>query len=90
MERDKLHFEDQDLYVLDMYNSDLWPGDVHAQAAINCPVQFRSRTADVAYLEQLQAALDTAFRESQPDIVMYNAGTDILKGDPLGRSDHDE
>ena len=68
-----------------MYNRDLWPGDVHAQAAINAPVEIRSGIADAAYLQKLQAALDTAFRETQPDIIMYNAGTDILKGDPLGR-----
>lgn len=68
-----------------MYNSDLWPGDVYAQAAIDTHVQFGTGIADAAYLKQLQVALDTAFQECQPDIVLYNAGTDVLEGDPLGR-----
>lgn len=85
MERDKLHFDDDLLHILDMYNSQLWPGDMYAQAAINTHAQFGSGVADAAYLSQLQDALDTAFRECQPDIVLYNAGTDILVGDPLGR-----
>ena len=29
--------------------------------------------------------LDKAFEEFQPDFVIYNAGTDILEGDPLGK-----
>jgi len=28
--------------------------------------------------------LDLAFEEFHPDIVVYNAGTDILEGDSLG------
>ncbi|KAK9862275.1 hypothetical protein WJX84_002348 [Apatococcus fuscideae] len=85
VERDKLHFDDDALHILDMYNSHLWPGDVYAQAAINTHVPFSTGIADAAYLNQLQDALDTAFRECQPNIVLYNAGTDILDGDPLGR-----
>ena len=39
---------------------------------------------DEAYLGMLRRGLDAAFGEFQPDIVLYNAGTDILAGDPLG------
>ena len=39
---------------------------------------------DRAYLEKLKTALDTTRQRFQPDLVVYNAGTDILKGDPLG------
>ena len=41
MERDKLHFEDSDLFVLDMYNADLWPNDVYARGAMNVDSRFR-------------------------------------------------
>ena len=31
--------------------------------------------------------LPRALEEFEPDMVIYNAGTDVLKGDPLGVSD---
>lgn len=36
--RDKLHFHDSDLYILDMYNSYTFPLDTPAKAAINTKV----------------------------------------------------
>ena len=45
---------------------------------------MRSGTGDDAYLGLLRRGLDAAFEECQPDIILYNAGTDILAGDPLG------
>lgn len=36
-------------------------------------------------IPRVSLALDTAFQHCSPDIVLYNAGTDILDGDPLGR-----
>ena len=38
-----------------------------------------------AYLQQLEEALQQASRRFQPDYIVYNAGTDVLTGDPLGR-----
>lgn len=51
---------------------------VHAQVAFPC------RTSDETYLPALAAALEQAFKAFKPDFVLYNAGTDILVGDPLG------
>ena len=36
-------------------------------------------------LISVASGLARAFKECKPDIVMYNAGTDTLDGDPLGR-----
>ncbi|CAL8468554.1 g8094 [Coccomyxa elongata] len=83
--RDKLHFKDEDLYILDLYNADLWPWDTAAKAATNCDLPMRTGTGDEEYLAMLDKGLHTAFSEFTPDIVLYNAGTDILIGDPLGR-----
>ena len=41
---------------------------------------------DGQYLTSLESALQQASRDFQPDLILYNAGTDILEGDPLGRS----
>jgi hypothetical protein len=52
------------------------------------PVQVELPTgvADSVYLSALEAALaQTAQQFPRPDLVVYNAGTDVLAGDPLGR-----
>ena len=41
VERDKLHFQDEDVFILDMYNADLWPGDMTACQAMNINSAFR-------------------------------------------------
>ena len=83
-ERDKLHFKDDDFYIFDMYNCQLWPADRLAKTAINCDKPIASGTGDGKYLARLEGGLTTSFTEFKPDIVLYNAGTDILDGDPLG------
>ena len=83
-ERDKLHFQDNDLYIFDMYNRQLWPADSKAKTAIDCDKPIVSGTGDAEYLARLEEGLAASFREFSPDIVLYNAGTDILVGDPLG------
>lgn len=82
--RDKLHFKDSDFYIFDVYNSQLWPADSLAKTAINCNRPIASGTGDKEYLAKLAEGLATSFRDFSPDIVLYNAGTDILTGDPLG------
>lgn len=84
-EKDKLTFEDNQLYILDIYNSELWPHDTSAKTAINNMVELRCGTKDGQYLTSLESALQQASRDFQPDLILYNAGTDILEGDPLGR-----
>ena len=63
----------------------LWPNDTKASTAINTKVALSDGTEDAEYLGKLRVALETAFASFQPDIVLYNAGTDVLVGDPLGR-----
>jgi acetoin utilization deacetylase AcuC-like enzyme len=41
-------------------------------------------TADAAYLEALEPALEQAFAH-QPDLVFFNAGVDVLRNDRFGR-----
>ena len=38
-------------------------------------------TGDAVYLETVRGALKEAFERCQPDLVIYNAGTDILAGE---------
>lgn len=41
-------------------------------------------TEDSEYLQKVELHSEGALNEVRPDIIVYNAGTDILDGDPLG------
>ncbi|CAK9195679.1 unnamed protein product [Sphagnum troendelagicum] len=79
------------IYILDMYNSDIYPRarpsypflDMYENQIIQ--IQFSSYTTTEKYLDLLSQALEKAAQNFEPDLLIYNAGTDILDGDPLGR-----
>lgn len=52
--------------------------------AIKRKVELEWGTEDTEYLQKIHTHVEGALNEFQPDIVVYNAGTDILDGDPLG------
>ncbi|KAK3101685.1 hypothetical protein FSP39_005453 [Pinctada imbricata] len=62
----------------------IYPHDGYAKRAIKKKVELRHFTEDDEYLELVSRNIDSALGEFEPDIVIYNAGTDILQGDPLG------
>ncbi|XP_050365688.1 histone deacetylase 2, partial [Argentina anserina] len=45
----------------------------------------QSGTTTAEYLRKLDEALEVAAHSFDPELIVYNAGTDILDGDPLGR-----
>ncbi len=63
-------------------------GDSKAALAINRKVYVTSDTSDKEYLADVGKALDTSISSFKPDIIYYNAGTDILVGDPLNGGVH--
>uniref|UniRef100_A0A6B2L653 histone deacetylase n=1 Tax=Arcella intermedia TaxID=1963864 RepID=A0A6B2L653_9EUKA len=83
-ENDKLHFDDEDAFILDMFNYAVYPGDKYAKQAINIAINAHDGIEDEEYLTKLESGLDQAFNVFKPDFIIYNAGTDILSGDPLG------
>jgi histone deacetylase 11 len=83
-ENDKLHFKDENLFIVDMYNPSIYPSDKPAKMAIDIPIYAFNGIEDKEYLGKLRDGLDTAFATFNPDFIVYNAGTDILIGDPLG------
>ncbi|XP_077210111.1 histone deacetylase 2 isoform X2 [Tasmannia lanceolata] len=76
---------DRRVYILDMFNSGIYPFDFEARRYIDQKVELVSGTKTNEYLERLDEALKVAERMFDPELVIYNAGTDILDGDPLGR-----
>ncbi|CAG0887443.1 unnamed protein product [Darwinula stevensoni] len=75
---------DQNVFIMDMYNPDIYPGDHVAERGISCPVRVKSGTQDEAYLEALDRYLDESLNMFTPDLVVYNAGTDSYAEDPEG------
>jgi histone deacetylase 11 len=60
--------------------------DEPAKAGIDVRVELPPGTKDEPYLRQLQEGLAQAAASGfQPDLIIYNAGTDTYELDPLGR-----
>uniref|UniRef100_A0A3Q1HC02 Histone deacetylase 11 n=1 Tax=Anabas testudineus TaxID=64144 RepID=A0A3Q1HC02_ANATE len=81
-ERDFL--DDRRVFIMDMYNRYIYPGDGYAKRAIKRKVELDWGTEDSEYLQKVELHSEGALNEVRPDIIVYNAGTDILDGDPLG------
>jgi histone deacetylase 11 len=88
-ERDKLDgvFKGLEVFILDIYNYQIYPADGRAKQAIDCEVAIKSGTADDEYLGLLRKHLTASLDKFQPHLIVYNAGTDCLEGDPLGNLD---
>lgn len=84
-ERDFLN--NDHVFIFDMYNSFIYPRDHVAKNGINIAVELKPHTNDEAYLAKLRKFLDISLTKFHPDMIVYNAGTDILQGDPLGLLD---
>nr|XP_030705384.1 histone deacetylase 11 isoform X1 [Globicephala melas] len=75
---------DKRVYIMDVYNRHIYPGDRFAKQAIRRKVELEWGTEDDEYLRKVERNLEKALQEHQPDVVVYNAGTDVLEGDRLG------
>ncbi|XP_073448513.1 histone deacetylase 11 [Aquarana catesbeiana] len=76
--------DDKRVYIMDVYNRHIYPGDTMAKRAIKRKIELDWGTEDKEYLEKVETHVKGALNEVTPDVIVYNAGTDILDGDPLG------
>jgi histone deacetylase 11 len=75
---------DPAVYILDMFNPFIFPGDEVAKKAISRPVHMYGNHSDTEYLDLLRQNLSESLQEFTPDLIVFNAGTDCMAGDPLG------
>ncbi|MEM8679570.1 MAG: histone deacetylase [Planctomycetota bacterium] len=80
--------DDSRVFLFDIFHADIYPqADSDARARIDCAVPIHSTCTDDEYLGALQQRLP-GFIDSitnQPvALAIYNAGTDVFRGDPLG------
>jgi histone deacetylase 11 len=71
------------VWMIDAYNPDIYPNNRQAMKAINNSVYVYPSSTDATYLADVELSLKSSYNKFKPDIVYYNAGTDILEGDPL-------
>ena len=77
--------DDPHFFIMDMYNSQIYPNDGPAKAFINYHYPLQSGITDKPYLDLLAEGLNRAIGDSKPNMIIYNAGTDIYEKDPLGQ-----
>lgn len=75
---------DPQVRIFDVYNYDIYPWDKRAQQYVDFKYPIASATSETAYLTLIEEALSQALQCCSPELLIYNAGTDILIGDPLG------
>jgi len=76
--------DEKRVVILDMYNSMIYPNDDEAEQYVTYKVPLERRTNTSEYLDKLEKTLPTAIDEFKPELIVYNAGTDIFVEDHLG------
>ncbi len=76
--------DDPGVDIFDIYNGQIYPGDFEAARCVKYNHPVRMFVGDGEYIGLLERELPPAIEESSPGLIIYNAGTDVLKGDPLG------
>ncbi|MFH1522928.1 MAG: histone deacetylase [Patescibacteria group bacterium] len=75
--------DDPRIFILDMYHEDNYPKDDEVKQYIDFDIPVRSMD-DQGYIAMISKDIPEAIEESQPDLIIYNAGTDIYSQDPIG------
>ena len=85
---ERIFYNDKTVYILDMYNQEIYPQDRWAQNRINCDIRLSTGTKDQEYLTYLTRYLPHALEELKKQgkirLAFYIAGTDIYRGDQIG------
>jgi histone deacetylase 11 len=76
--------DDKRITIFDVYNKDIYPHDFETRARINFNHPVSSGIKDEEYLTLLAQKLPEALQQAKPNFIIYNAGTDVYKDDPLG------
>lgn len=69
-------------HPLDLFEQDIFPWP---KAEEDMPVPLPAGTAGTEYLDALREHLPRVLDRYRPDLVVYNAGSDVLASDPLVR-----
>lgn len=76
--------DDKRISVLDVYGKDNYPQDDAVKKYITYDHPMAQFTKNSEYITLLREIIEPAVAKEKPDLIIYNAGTDIYKDDPLG------
>ena len=76
--------ESGEVFILDAYNHEIFPARRDLRKWIGSDIRYHPADEGAGFLRLLRWELPLIMDQFRPDIVLYNAGTDTLKGDPLG------
>ena len=68
-----------------MYNHYVYPGDEEAASLIQCDINADRYRTDESFLKVVRDKLKKSLEKFKPEMVIYNAGSDCMVGDPLGQ-----
>lgn len=80
--------DDNQTFIIDFYNHYIYPNDIEAKRGISVDITVASRDEDEIYMNKLRKVIPESLNTFKPDFVIYNAGTDCLRNDPLGSMFH--
>jgi histone deacetylase 11 len=75
---------DDNVFIIDVFNDNIYPGDRYAKTAIREEVHVEYADQDGEYIDKVRNSLRNGLTRFRPDFIIYNAGTDCMRGDPLG------
>ncbi|MFT5299849.1 MAG: histone deacetylase 11 [Mariniblastus sp.] len=80
--------EDDRVFIFDVFNCQIYPIlDVKARRRVDCEIGISTETTDTEYMAELKGRVPgflESICKSSVGLAIYNAGTDILMGDPVG------
>lgn len=83
--------DDNRVFIFDMFNCRIYPiFDVDARNRVDCEVGITNACTDSEYMHELETRLPgflDSVCNSPVGLAIYNAGTDVFAGDPLGGLD---
>lgn len=76
---------DPNSFIFDVYVEHNYPYDMQVRKHIHFNYPVKAFIQDAEYLDLIKAELPKALEKVKPDLIIYNAGTDVFEKDPLGR-----
>ncbi len=72
------------VYIFDLYNKQVYPQDEQAKKYIDFDFGVAGNISEQDYINILKTEIYPAIQKTEPNLIIYNAGTDIYKKDMLG------
>lgn len=76
--------DDPRVFMLDIYNENNYPRDDNVKKYIDFNIPVKEIDTQ-GYIAIIYKYIPDAIKDSQPDLIIYNAGTDIYSKDPIGK-----